>query len=402
MANYNYEGIDARGAKVSGSLAAANEKEARKMLSAKRIRVRKVVGQSGSFDLEKWIAGGGLAASFGAKQLLTFTKQLSVMINAGVPIMQSLEIMQRSEVHPAMKKAIAAIATQIGEGKTIAEAMSTQKGFDKLYINLVKAGEAGGVLDEILNKLALHMEKQAKLKSQIKAALMYPAIVVTVGVAVVWGMMVFVIPIFVGMLKENNTKIPAITQFVIDLSKFFTAYTLYMVPGIALAIYAFKYFISTPDGKLFWDKTTMRVPLFGGVIIKGSLATFASTLGTLLTSGISLLEALEISTEAIDNVVIANDIKEVRKKIMEGQTLTEPLSNIKYFPELVVQMVRVGEQTGQIDTMLVRVAKVFEDELETLIGTMTKMVEPIIIVVLGGCVGTMLIAMYLPMFQAAG
>lgn len=402
MANFNYEGVDAGGLKAVGTIAAANEKEARKLLSGQGIRARKVIAQATAFDFGKWMESKGMGGTFGRKQLLMFTKQLATMINAGVPIMQSLDILQRSEKHPAMKKAIQNIAAGIGEGKTIAEAMGTQKGFDKLYVNLVKAGEAGGMLDAILIKLATHMEKQAKLKAQIKGALMYPAIVVFVGIVVVWGMMVFVIPTFVGMLKENNTKIPAITQFIIDLSNFFTNYTLYLIPAIILAVYGFNYAINTPKGKIAWDKFTLKVPLFGGIIIKGGLATFASTLGTLLTSGVSLLEALEISTEAMDNSVMADDIRIVKKKIMEGKTLTEPLGEIPYFPEIVVQMVRVGEQTGQIDGMLVKVAQVFEEELDALIGTMTKLIEPVIIVVLGGCVGTMLIAMYLPMFQAAG
>jgi type IV pilus assembly protein PilC len=187
-----------------------------------------------------------------------------------------------------------------------------------------------------------------------------------------------------------------------DISAFFVAYTIYLIPAIILAVYAFKVYIKTPAGKIIWDRTTMKMPVFGMIIIKGTLATFAGTLGTLLTSGVSLLEALEICCEATDNSVIAEDMRGVRKKIMEGQTLTEPLGQIPYFPEIVNQMVRVGEQTGQIDSMLVKVAQVFQDELDVLIGNMTKMIEPIIIVVLGGAVGVMLVAMYLPMFMSAG
>lgn len=400
MADFNYDGIDAVGKKITGTIKAANEREARKLLNAQRVRVIKLAAPAG-FDLEK-LNNILQPTTFGQKELMNFTKQLAIMIGAGVPIMQSLEILEKSEKHPAMKKTIGAISTQIGEGKTVAEAMATQKGFDKLYINLVKAGEAGGILDGILNKLALHMDKQAKLKAQIKGSLMYPGIVTFVGICVVWLMMIFVIPTFVGMLKENNTQIPAITQFVMDLSAFFVAYTLYLIPAIIVFFYAFATYIKTPDGKFQWDKITMKMPVFGMIIIKGNLANFSATLGTLLTSGVSLLDAIAICVDATDNVVIAKDFSEVRKKIMEGQTLTEPLSKIEYFPEIVTQMVRVGEQTGQIDSMLGRVAIVFQDELDVLIGNMTKMIEPIIIVVLGGAVGVMLVAMYLPMFMSAG
>lgn len=400
MADFNYDGLDAVGKKITGTIKAANEREARKLLNAQRVRVIKLAAPAG-FDMDA-LNNILQPRTFGQKELMNFTKQLAIMIGAGVPIMQTLEILEKSEKHPAMKKTIGAISTQIGEGKTVAEAMSTQKGFDKLYVNLVKAGEAGGILDGILHKLALHMDKQAKLKSQIKSSLMYPSIVVFVGIIVVWVMMIFVIPTFVEMLKENNTKIPAITQFVMDLSAFFVAYTLYLIPAIVVLFYAFLSYIKTPDGKRQWDITTMKMPLFGMIIIKGNLTNFAATLGTLLTSGVSLLEALDICVEATDNSVIANDFREVRKKIMEGQTLTEPLGKIAYFPEIVNQMVKVGEQTGQIDSMLVRVAQVFQDELDELIGNMTKMIEPVIIVVLGGVVGVMLVAMYLPMFMSAG
>jgi type IV pilus assembly protein PilC len=290
----------------------------------------------------------------------------------------------------------------IGEGKTVSEAMATHPGFDKTYCSLVKAGEAGGMLDGILLKLASHMEKQAKIRQQIKSALTYPSFVVVIGGLVIWGMMVFMVPVFVGMLKENNSEIPAITQFVMDLSAFVSKYSLFILISIIGGVFFFKNFIKTSEGKVAWNRFSMKVPVFGLIIIKGELAGFASTLGTLLASGVSLLDGLDICIEAMDNDVIASDLKEVKKKIMEGQTLGEPLSRIEYFPTLITQMVKIGEQTGQLDDMLVKIAKVFEDELEVLIGEMTKMIEPFIIVVLGGCVGGMLVAMYLPMFKSAG
>lgn len=403
MANYKYEGVDSNGKKVIGSLDAANEKEVRKALRAQSIRVKKIIPPTIlEFDLGQWMVEKGFGQAISPKELGTFTKQLSIMISAGVPILQCLEILYRSEKNPTLKNSIKKIATDVGEGKTIAEAMQAQKGFSKLYCNLVKAGEAGGILDAILKKLATHMEKQEKTKSQIKSAMMYPTIVVVIGAVVIWAMMVFVVPQFIGMLKETGQELPWITQFVIDASEFMGMYTPIIVPSFIAAIVFLLSYIKTPTGKVAWDNFSMRLPLFGGIIIKGNLSSFSNTLATLLSAGVSLIEALDICIETLDSTVIANDIKEVKKKVVEGKTLTEPLSKIEYFPELVTQMIRVGEQTGQIDQMLARVAEVFEDEVDQLVGSMTKMIEPIIIVVLGGIIATILVAMYLPMFMSAG
>ena len=403
MGIYKYEGVDTNGKKVIGQIDAASEKEVRKLLRAQSVRIKKIIPPTIlEFDLGAWMVEKGFAKSVSNKELCTFTKQLSIMISAGVPILQAMEILYRSEKNPTLKLSIKKIATDVGEGKTIAEAMSVQKGFDKLYCNLVRAGEAGGILDQILKKLAVHMDKQEKTKAQIKSAMMYPSVVVSVGIVVIWAMMVFVVPQFTGMLKESGQEIPWITQFVIDTSDFMGSYTPIMVPAAIIGVVLLMSYIKTPTGKVMWDNFSMRIPLFGGIIIKGNLSSFSNTLATLLGAGVSLIDALDICIETIDSSVIAQDIKEVKKKVTEGKTLTEPLSKITYFPELVTQMIRVGEQTGQIDEMLARVAEVFEDEVDSLVTSMTKMIEPLIIVVLGGIIATILVAMYLPMFMSAG
>ncbi|MBP9681209.1 MAG: type II secretion system F family protein [Bacteriovorax sp.] len=403
MGIFKYEAVDVNGKKIVGQLEASSERDVRKALRLQGIRLKKVTPPSIlEFDLGAWMVEKGLTQAVNTKVLCQFTKQLSTMIGAGVPIIQSLEILYRSEKNPALKMSIKKIASDVGEGKTISEAMQSQKGFDKLYCNLVKAGEAGGILDQILKKLSTHMEKQQKTKAQIKSAMMYPSIVSLVGLVVVWGMMVFVVPQFTEMLTSNNQAIPWITQLVIDTSDFFGKYTLIMLPAFVVGLASFYSYIQTPSGKLSWDSVSMKFPIFGQIIIKGNLSSFSNTLATLLSAGVSLIDALDICIETLDNVVIAKDLKEVKKKVMEGKTLTEPLSKINYFPEIVTQMIRVGEQTGQIDQMLERVAVVFEEEVDTLVSTMTKMIEPIIIVVLGGIIATILVAMYLPMFMQAG
>jgi type IV pilus assembly protein PilC len=403
MGIYKYEGVDTNGKKVIGQIDAASEKDVRKALRAQTIRVKKIVPPTIlEFDLGAWLVEKGFAKSISNKELCTFTKQLSIMISAGVPILQALEILYRSEKNPTLKLSIKKIASDVGEGKTIAEAMATQKGFDKLYCNLVRAGEAGGILDTILKKLAVHMDKQEKTKAQIKSAMMYPSVVVGVGAIVIWAMMVFVVPQFTGMLKESGQEVPWITQFVIDTSNFMGTYTPIMIPAAIIGLAMFFSYIKTPTGKVMWDNFSMRIPVFGGIIIKGNLSSFSNTLATLLSAGVSLIDALDICIETVDSSVIAQDLKEVKKKVTEGKTLTEPLSKIAYFPELVTQMIRVGEQTGQIDEMLARVAEVFEEEVDNLVTGMTKMIEPLIIVVLGGIIATILVAMYLPMFMSAG
>lgn len=403
MAIWRYEGIDKTGKKTLGQVDASDERDARKQLRLQGIRIKILTPPSIlEFDLGQWMVDKGFAKSFGAKDLMNFTKQLSTMISAGVPLLQSLEILFRAEKNPTLKIAIKKIAQDVGEGKTIAEAMMNQKGFDKLYCNLVKAGEAGGILDSILKKLATQMEKIEKTKSQIKSAMMYPIIVTLVGIGVIWGMMVFVVPQFTGMLKDTGQELPFITQFVIDVSNFLGSYSLIMVPGFFVLLVFLVSYVKTPSGKIMWDNFSMRMPMFGQVVVKGNLASFASTLSTLLSAGVSLIDALEVTIETLDNSVISKDLREVRRKVMEGKTLTEPLQQIDYFPELITQMIRVGEQTGQVDQMLQKVAEVFEDEVNDLIGGLTKMIEPLIIVVLGGIIAVILVAMYLPMFMSAG
>lgn len=403
MGIFKYDARDPAGKRVMGQVEANSLREVRKFLRIQGLKAQKITAPSIlEFDFGKWMIEKGFGSEVKPKELSIFTKQLATMIGAGVPILQALEILYRSEKNPSFRYSIKKIATEVGEGKTIAEAMEGQKCFTKLYCNLVKAGEAGGILEQILKSLALHMEKHEKTKAQIKSAMTYPGIVTFVGIGVIWLLMVFVVPQFTGMLKESNQEIPWITQAVINTSDFFGKYSIIMVPAFFVGVMSFLSYIKTPVGKIMWDNVSMRFPIFGLVIIKGNLSSFTSTLATLLTAGVSLVEALEICIETVDNVVIAKDLKDVKKKIVEGKTLTEPLSKIEYFPELVTQMIRVGEQTGRIDQMLARVAEVFEEEVDMLVAGMTKMIEPIIIIVLGSIVAAILVAMYLPMFMSAG
>jgi type IV pilus assembly protein PilC len=324
------------------------------------------------------------------------------MINAGVPIIQSLEILVKSEKHPVLKRTIREVSREVSEGMTIAESMRKQRGFTPLYCNLVKAGESAGILDQILSKLAEHMEKQEKTKAQIKSAMMYPAIVVLVGIGVIYGLMVFVVPQFMGMLESSGQEPPAITLFVVNTSEFFQKYSLHIVIGLGVTIWSLMNFIKSKFGKPIFDKFMMFVPIFGGIVVKGNLSSFSRTIATMLGSGIALIDALEICIDTLDSSVIANDIKEVRRQVIQGKTMYDPLAKIDYFPEMVASMIKIGEQTGSLDAMFTKISDVFEDEVNTLVGGMTKLIEPIIIVVLGGIVAVILVAMYLPIFMSAG
>ena len=402
MPTYRWEGLDKEGKRSKGQIVASDEKEARKFLRGQGVKPKKIIPPSIlELDLGEWMVEKGLAKGFGTTELVGFTKKLSILINAGVPIIPALEVLHKGEKHPTLKRAIKGITTDVSEGATMADALSKRPGFTRLYCNLVRAGESAGILDEILTKLTEHMQRQEKLKAQIKSAMTYPGIVVLVGTGVIWGLMTFVVPQFVSMLEGGGQEVPAITQFVINVSDFFREYTLTMLPVLLVSFFIIKNFIGTQAGKTMFDKFMMSLPVFGGIVIKGNLSAFSRTLSTMLSSGIALIDALEVCGDTIDNDVIARDIAMVRKKVMEGKDMTEPLSKIEYFPDMVSQMVKVGEQTGSLDQMFLRVAEVFEEEVNGLVENMTKLIEPIIIVVLGGIVAVVLVAMYLPIFMSA-
>ncbi len=403
MSRFKYTGFTRDGKKVESTVEADSVKDAKKILRRRNIRPTKVLAPSiFETDLGEFMAEKGFAKPFGQADLMRFTRQLSILINAGVPILECLEILYKQEHNLALKKILKKISVQVEEGKSLHDAMIQQQGFDKLYCALVKAGEAAGILDTILVKLAEFLEKAEKLKKQIKSALTYPVIVLFVGILVVMGLMTFVVPQFVDMLKESNQEIPWVTQTVIDTSAFFQNYTLLLIAGMVAFTIVFTNYIKTKEGKKQWDLFTMKSPLFGALIIKGNLGAFTRTLATMLAAGVPIIDSLEICIDTLDNTQIAKDLTKVRKAVTEGKSITEPLSRISYFPPLVTQMIKVGESTGNLDEMLVKVADVFQDEVEELIGNLTKMIEPIILVVLGGIIGFVLIAMYLPMFMSAG
>lgn len=403
MPKFRYQGFTAEGKRIEGSIDADTIQDAKKLLRRQNIRATKVIAPSiFELDLGEYLAEKGLSKAFGQEELMRFTRQLSILINAGVPILESLEILGKQEQNGSLKKVIRNITMSVEEGKSLYDSMIGQTGFSKLYCSLVKAGEAAGILDGILVKLAEFLERAEKIKKQVKGALTYPVIVFIVGILVVFGLMTFVVPQFVDILKEGNQEIPWVTQTVIDISDFFREYTLLLIVGLFCTTIVFLNYIKTTTGKKQWDLFTMKAPLFGILIIKGNLGSFTRTLATMLSAGVPIIDSLEICIETLDNTQIAKDLEKVRRAVIEGKSITEPLGRIKYFPPLVTQMIKVGESTGNLDQMLIKVADVFEEEVEELVQNLTKLIEPLVLVVLGGMIGFVLIAMYLPIFMSAG
>ncbi len=403
MAKFKWEGVDKNGKRAIGVVEAQDLREAKKLLRAQGARPIKINPPTFfEIDLTEWMIDNGLIPPFGTKELIQFIRQLSIMVNAGIPIVQAFEIIYKSEKHPVLKRTVRNLARDVSEGKTIHEAMVKQGYFSKLFVNLIKAGEAGGILDKILVKLAEHLEKQQKIIKKVKGALQYPLIVCVVGAAVVWGLMVFVVPQFVDMLKDTGQEVPFVTKLVMDTSAFFGDYSLFLVGALVVGGLALKVWIGTPLGKAAFDRTMMKLPMFGDLVIKGNLASFSRTLSTMLSAGVTLTDSLDVCIDTVDNGIIQDDLRKVRSLVLQGKTLAEPLSQIKYFPEMIASMVKVGEQTGNLDMMFGKISEVFEEELDETVNNLTKLIEPLIIVVLGGIVATILVAMYLPIFMSAG
>ena len=353
--------------------------------------------------------GKPLNISFGPpvseKELVIFVRQFATMIDAGLPLVQCLEILAAQGDNAAFNAIIRDIKATVEEGATFSDALRRHpKVFDDLFTNLVQAGEMGGILDTILNRLAVYIEKRVKLKRQVKGALVYPLGVFTIAVGVMVILLVWVIPTFEDMFKDfgGDAELPAITAFVIALSNGFVTWLPAIIAGIAAGSFAFTWIYRKPKGKEFFHRIMLTAPILGPVMRKIAVARFTRTLGTLLSSGVPILDALNIVAKASGNVVIEKAIVVTAEKIREGRTMAEPLLETKAFPPMVVQMIGVGEQTGALDQMLNKIADFYEEEVDVAVGALTSLLEPIMMVVIGGMVGFMLVAMYMPIFGLAG
>ncbi|HLT31302.1 MAG TPA: type II secretion system F family protein [Myxococcaceae bacterium] len=336
------------------------------------------------------------------KDILVFTRQFATMIDAGLPLVQCLDILGSQEPNPAFKKVIMAIKAKVETGSTFADALAEHpKVFDELYVQLCAAGEVGGILDNILNRLAAYREKNEALKRKIKGAMMYPAIVTVVGIGVTVVLLLYVTPVFAQMFADFGKELPGPTQFIINASEWLQAHILKVVGIVAAVCFAWSWTYKQPKGRRFWDKVFLHSPIFGPVLRKVAVARFTRTLGTMISSGVPILDALDVTAKTAGNRTVEDGIYYVRNKISEGRNIAQPLEETKVFPSMVVQMIGVGEATGAMDQMLNKIADFYDDEVDTAVGGLTSMLEPIIMVFLGGIVGGFLIGMYLPIFTIA-
>jgi type IV pilus assembly protein PilC len=344
-----------------------------------------------------------LPGSVDGRDILIFVRQFATMIDAGLPLVQCLDILGSQTENAALRKVIFAIKARVEGGSSFSDALKDHpKVFDELFVQLCAAGEVGGILDTILNRLAQYREKAEKLKRKVKGAMTYPAVVLIVGVGVTAVLLLKVVPVFEKMFADFGSALPSPTQFVVDLSKFLQAYFLYMVIGLAAFAGAFVAFYRNPSGRQVFDRFVLKVPLVGDLLRKVAVARFTRTLGTMVSSGVPILDALDVTAKTAGNRSVEAGIMYVRAKIAEGKNIAGPLADTKVFPSMVVQMIGVGEATGAMDQMLNKIADFYDDEVDVGVASLTAMIEPLMMVFLGGVVGGFLVAMYLPIFSIAG
>ncbi|MDH3644517.1 MAG: type II secretion system F family protein [Gammaproteobacteria bacterium] len=337
------------------------------------------------------------------QKVALFTRQFSVMLDAGLPLVQCLEILGEQQEHPGFAEMITKVRSDVEGGASLAEAMRRQpKAFDELYVNMVAAGEAGGILDIILQRLSIYLEKAVKLKNQVKSAMMYPVTVITIAVGVVWIILWKVIPVFAQLFAGLGGELPALTRWVVKASGFIASYSPLIILALVGLFFAVRAYHGTERGKRILDGAILRIPVLGEIMRKIAVARFCRTLSTLTSSGVPILDGLEITAKTAGNSIIQDAVMAVRRAVEEGKTLSGPLGETKVFPPMVVQMINVGEQTGALDQMLSKIADFYEDEVDTAVAGMVKLLEPIMIVVLGTIIGTIVAAMYLPLYTILG
>jgi type IV pilus assembly protein PilC len=387
-----------KGRKLKGEIDAATEAIALSQLKKRNFTVKKLKPKPK--DIFENISF--LKPKVTNKDLVVFTRQFSTMIDAGLPLVQGLTILGEQCENPTFKAILKEITKDVEGGSTLAEAMKKHpKIFDSLFVNLVAAGEVGGILDTILRRLATFIEKAERLKSQIKGAMTYPIVVMAIAIIVIAVILVFVIPVFEDMFKSFGSALPAPTQIVVNMSRFLKGNIHWVILGLGVLIYALKRYRGTESGRKKTDALFLKLPVFGNLLKKTAVARFTRTLGTMISSGVPILDALEIVAKTAGNVVIEEIIYEVRGSIAEGQTIAEPLSENDIFPGMVIQMIAVGEATGALDSMLEKIADFYDEEVDAAVAALTSMLEPLLMVFLGGSIGGLVIAMYLPIFGMA-
>jgi type IV pilus assembly protein PilC len=403
MPVFAYEGRTSAGEVRKGEVEAASADAARGRLRQMQIQPTSVKAKGGLGSRSiKIPMPAFLKPKVTTKDLVVFVRQFATMIDSGLPLVQCLEIQSKQAPNLTFRAQLVVIKEQVESGSTFADALKKYPTtFDELFRNMVAAGEVGGILDTILNRLAQYLEKAERLKRQIKGAMMYPSIVMIVALAVVTLLLLKVVPTFEEMFAEFGKALPAPTQFVMGLSKWLQANFFFVCIGIAVCVVGYRLAYRTKKGELIIDGLFLKAPVFGDLLIKVAVARFCRTLGTMIASGVPILEALDICGRTAGNKVIETAVNKVRDGISEGRTIADPLTESGVFPDMVCQMIAVGEATGALDVMLNKVADFYEEEVDQAVENLTSMIEPIIIVFLGVVIGGLVIAMYMPIFSMA-
>jgi type IV pilus assembly protein PilC len=399
MPVYQWVGTNRKNETRKGEMEAANEAIVRSNLVRLRITPNKIKKKPKDlFENVSW-----LQPVVKTKDIILFARQFSTMIDAGLPIIQCLEILHTQQANKTFKKMIKEIKEQVESGATLAEALKRfPKHFDSLFVNMIAAGEAGGILDAILRRLAAYMEKAAKLKSQVKGAMTYPLVTLCIAILVLGVILVFVIPVFQEMFSDFGGELPVPTQMVVAASDMVKSKILYIIIGVFIFGFAARKFYATEKGQDFFDDFILKIPVFGELLRKVAVAKFTRTMGTMLASGVAILEALDIVAKTAGNRTVERAIYDVRSGIAEGRTMADPLQESGVFPAMVCQMISVGESTGALDAMLEKIAEFYDEEVDQAVENLTALIEPFMLVFLGTTIGGLVVAMYLPIFKMAG
>lgn len=399
MPVYQWTGKNKKGKIQKGEMEVSNEEAVKARLNNQKITPIKI--KEKPKDIFENIAF--LQPKVKEGDIILFCRQFSTMIDAGLPIIQCLDILQSQQENKTFKVMLKKIKEMVESGSTLAEALKKYPDYyDDLFVNMIAAGEAGGILDTILQRLSAYMEKAAKLKSQVKGAMVYPVVTLIIAAVVLIVILVFVIPVFQEMFKDFGGELPVPTQIVVNMSEFVKSKVLYLIGGIILFVIAYKKFSKTEKGRIILDDLFLRLPVFGTLLRKVAVAKFTRTMGTMLSSGVAILEALDIVAKTAGNKTIEKAVYDVRSGISEGRTMADPLLESGVFPSMVCQMISVGESTGALDAMLGKIADFYDEEVDQAVENLTALIEPFMLVFLGVTIGGLVIAMYLPIFKMAG
>ncbi|ACH39601.1 type IV pilus inner membrane protein PilC [Citrifermentans bemidjiense Bem] len=402
MPKFDWEARSKAGSTQKGVMEAGNAAQVESQLKRYGFSGITVKEQGKGLSMQLKFPGSG-AKKIETKDLVVFTRQFATMIDSGLPLVQCLDILSGQQENKTFKEILVKVKESVESGSTFADALAKHpKAFDQLYVNLVAAGEVGGILDTILARLAAYIEKAMKLKKQVKGAMVYPITIMSIAVVVVGVILVFVIPTFAKMFADFGGELPMPTKIVIAMSNFLTKYLVVIIAILFGIKWAIGKYYQTPGGRKKIDRFALQAPIAGPLIRKVSVAKFTRTLGTMISSGVPIMDGLEIVAKTAGNKIVEEAIYKVRQSISEGKTIAEPLAESGVFPPMVVQMISVGEATGAMDAMLNKIADFYDDEVDDAVGAMTSMMEPLLMVFLGTTVGGLVVAMYLPIFKLAG